>query len=78
MSSLISVEEPQVLLPLPKSLHPSTSDAPAAPAYRLQKGRKLLRSELVVGVHGECVNVYNVRFFRFWRCSWILTVAIDQ
>lgn len=60
MASRCGIDEPQILLSLPRPLDPAESNISVAPVWSSFRGRKRKRSELVVGIDGECVNVYNV------------------
>ncbi|KAB8360780.1 hypothetical protein FH972_024514 [Carpinus fangiana] len=61
MASSCTIEEPQVLLSLPRPLDPAESNVSVAPVFGLAQSRKRKRPELVVGIDGECVNVYDVK-----------------
>ncbi|KXT06703.1 hypothetical protein AC578_8530 [Pseudocercospora eumusae] len=55
-----SIEEPYVIATLPKPFDPEHGRTHVAVAHSLNGSRKRKRHEIVVGVDGESVNIYNV------------------
>ena len=54
------LQSPQVLAKLPKSLEGDKSRIYAADVHTVARGKKRKRSELVVAVDNESINLYNV------------------
>jgi hypothetical protein len=55
------IEEPFTIATLPKPLHGLHGRIRAAPVWSLTASKKRKRHEVVVGVDGETINIYNVR-----------------
>lgn len=55
------IEAPYTLVSLPKPLDRETGRIQAAPVFGLRESKKRKRHEVVVGIDGESVNIYNVR-----------------
>lgn len=54
------LQTPQLLAKLPKSFNSEDIGPLAADVYALVAGKKRKRSELVVAVSGEAINLYDV------------------
>lgn len=56
-----TMEAPYTIASLPKPLDAETGSIYAAPVFSYRGLKKRKRHEVVVGVDGESVNIYNVR-----------------
>jgi len=55
------MEAPYTIASLPKPLDKENGQTRATPVYGLKDSKKRKRHEVVVGVDGESVSIYNVR-----------------
>lgn len=56
-----AMEAPYTIAPLPRALDAANGQVQAAATYSIRGSKKRKRHELVVGIDGEGVSIYNVR-----------------
>lgn len=61
------MDPPYVVASLPKPLDSKIGKLQAAAVHSFRGLKKRKRHEVVVGVDGESVNLYNVRIYQHWR-----------
>ena len=69
------MEAPYTIASLPKPLDAEAGAIYAAPVFSYRGLKKRKRHEVVVGVDGESLNVYNVRSREWLEAGDILTAT---
>jgi hypothetical protein len=67
------MEAPYTIASLPKPLDAENGTIYAAPVFSYRGLKKRKRHEVIVGVDGESLNIYNVRSHRSLELGDILT-----
>ena len=68
------MEAPYTIASLPKPLDAENGTIYAAPVFSYRGLKKRKRHEVIVGVDGESLNIYNVRSRKSLGTSDILTI----
>jgi len=70
MASNYSIEQPYPLFSLPQSIDTSAGRVTGGASFSINGSRKRKRTEVVVGVDGESLNVYDV-----WKVQRVFCIS---